>query len=122
MRQVHSGDFLDRVTVQTRTATDLVLGEENTWADVITLWASCCEIDYDTIGQVGVIDMDNNQSEMIFVQITLRGRRRYSQPDFRYIWKNRILQPFKTRHISRSDTQLTLVHCHDVSGLQEEND
>lgn len=120
MRQVHSGDWLDRVIVQTRTVTENVLGEENVWADVITLWASCCELDYDTIGQVGVIEMDNNQSEMILVQITLKGRRKYNQPDYRFLWKNRILQPFKIRHIGRSDTQLTLVHCHDVTGLQEE--
>lgn len=121
MRQVHSNDFLDRVTVQTRTLIgEDVLGETEQWKDVITLWASCAELDYDTIGQVGVIEMDNNQSEMVLVGMTFKGRRSFSQADTRFIWRKRIFRPIKVRHISRSDTQLTLVHAHEETTLIED--
>lgn len=118
---LHSRNFRDRVTVQTRTKVERTLGFDEEWTiNSKILWASVVELDDKMTDQAGVVFMDQDQTSMKLIRVVLRGRRTMSVADTRIVWKNRIFKVLETpRYPSRSDAQFSVVFCHEVQDMGE---
>ena len=114
----HTANFLNRVRLYTRTKTKVTVGHDETWSSYINLWASVLELDTRMTDAAGVVFMDQNQTTMKLVKITLRGRRAINVADTRFTWNGSIYKPLESaRYAGRSDNQFSIVFCHEVTSM-----
>lgn len=108
--------FKDRVVIQNRTKTKTATGIVESWADLVTLWASVLEIQGQTY--VDMTDLDQNMSAMKVIKVTLRGRRDYAVAETRILFNGEIYKIIQApRFVSRSDVQFTTIYCHRIDKL-----
>ena len=114
---MHASMFQDSVVILTAGAPneDSPMGVVYDWdsASQEVSWACILE------QPVKIVDYGQNESQRKLVKVILRGRFEIDVPATRIVWKGTvILQPISSSYlVSRSDTQFTILLCHQIDRL-----
>jgi len=112
---MESGNFRDRIQLQTRTATHNSTGKSEVWANQgQEEWASVL-----IVNRSRAVDYQQTYSAQKMYKVTLRGKSNLDVKDCRFLWKsnnNIILEPYLVVYdASRSDSFFSIYYCHQVS-------
>lgn len=113
---MHSNAFVNKVDVIKKTYTITPNGQTvDSWQRVNSLWACILEID------TAIFQSYVNFSNQKLVKIIFKGRRKFNVEETYFRYKTTVYKLLMQSMLhSRTDTQYTVVHCHEVDGVLDE--